>query len=549
MSILIKKNSGSYHLVNNALYEALMSKDILIENGDVINTKSTLMEVDTSFNELIKGLLKQNNYRIDTLKEKEQQPIIDTILELIGDDFSTTNIKNAVQTFIDNEENKKSTNVQQKQNNTDAQQNNNQSNTQSVNNEPKDDANNKTDTQKEETTNPELEKYNNLKDKEFINIMKEYNYLDDIIQLANKGEGQQYTAETIPQHILYKYAENYKPYRNRLLTIRFINQLKNINIPDNIKDDLINLYKQNERTSGSIRNILSSPKLKEKFEHKYQSAYDFPIADYYIEKYNKQKSYQILNRMADEVINYVDSSTGYKAKLKRANSNEYINLKNFVDNTEKKIDYNNTDKKELKKQIYNLLKQDIKGDKIVDVVNNYNVLNNTNIDPYDENVKIFEIYNSDSLVMINLKDEVIGRIKSLLKMLGMIPVIDYMVVSQPFTLTDIIEDNNSEIPQKPVARIQLFSNYSISKIIGQVTNDEELKEKWQISVPIKKLSVVYDDFYNLDFKLKEEYYKEYHIKSSQTLSFKISFIKGFFWLEVIEQGFNKGKQKARQWKG
>lgn len=551
MSILIKKNSGSYHIINKALYETLMSKDVLIENGDYIDNKNFLIEADTSFNELIKSMLRQNNYRIDTLKEKDQQPIINSILELIGDDISTTNIKNAVKTFIDNEKAKQEAKPKIEPSNL-LNKNTQTNNTKTDIEEPNKSEENSTSQEKNNDTfkiNPELQKFNNIKDESYKQIMKEYGYLDDIIKLANKGEGQQYTAETIPQNVLYKYAENYKPYRNRLLTTRFINQLKNLNVPDHIKNDLIDLYKENEKTRGSIRNILSSPQIKQRFESKYQSAYDFPIGDYYINKYNKNKSRQILNRMANEVIKFADEKTGYRKELKKNNYNAYINLKNFILKTKNNINYDNSNKKELKKEIIEKLKTDFNGNNIIDIVNNYNVLNNTNIDPYDDNANLFDIYNSDSLIFIKLKDEVLNRIQSLLKMLGMLPWIDYVITPQPFSLTDIIEDKTNPLPQNSVVRIQVFSDYSMSKIIGQITNDDELKEKWKISVPTKKLSVIYDDYYHLEFKLRDDYYEEYNIDSSKQFAFKISFIKGFYWLEVIDKGFNKGKQKARQWKG
>lgn len=517
MSVVIKKYNGNYHIINHNLFCALQKNSILCENKDL----DILNEADTSIgaSDFIKSLLKQNGYDIEQIKDKRVQNFkINTIINSLNDDYSQENIKNVIKKFIDDENKSQSNNLQLNNQHSSevAPQTTSQ---QKVDYQNEDNTSNNQNNQdvQDIKTNKNMYKLVDMKHKALLSLMKKTNMLDKIIALANKNEKQNYTEENIPLNILYYYAEQYTPFRNKLLTTRFRNQLKDYNLPPSVKNDIINLYKTDEKKKSSIRNILSSPKLKEK--NQFQSAYDFPIADYYINKYNNIKSKDVFNRIATIIFNVNNQKT-----------NVDHNLQDNVESICNKLNIKQSDSiQTIKHKLLNNYSKDI----FTYLINyNQNTKQSFNLNDLSD-TDLLNMIQENRFMIVSEIDTLINEINMQLRNIGLFPYIDYIMSKSNYTISSLESDTPT------IAKVNIFSSYSISQILNKITTDENIKAKWKTTIPSRNISAIYDDYYNIIFINREQ----------PEISFQISFISGFVWLKIIKKNFEKGKQAGRNWKG
>lgn len=515
MDKLIKKYNGGYHYINENVFKLLQQKAAIFENNEL-----DILEEDSAgaeFNDYIKSLLKQNGYDIEKIKDKKvQNEKLTQIFNDLNNDYNVENIKSVINQFIENEKNQQTQATvqmtkQQEEPSTDNIQQTTSSETKVS--DKKSETTNKKQTGK---LNPTMTQYITDKNQAYIKLMKKFNMFDDIIALANEKEKSNYTEETIPSDILYKYASLYQPFRNKLLTTRFRNVLKNVNLPIEMKNEMVKLYKQDEKKPNSIRNILTAYAKK---GNTTVSAFDFPIVDYYCDKYNKLLSNDVYSRLANLIHEYLNGD-------KKVNDEFKDKLDKIITDCGIKPKYQPTTivKKLKEKYSTNITDYLMDYNKNIDSLKSINNLS-------DE--ELIDMFQGDRFLIYQNIQGLFDRIINLMKLMGLYRYIDYIFNQSKASLSEL---ESGSVPQ--IGKIHLLTEYNSSSILTKIVNDPEIKESWKMSVPAKNISSIYDDFYNIVFSNQDE-----------TISFRISFINGFPWLEIFKKNFEKGKQIGRNWKG
>jgi len=527
--MIIQELNGKYHFITESLYRELSKHKIICENNELCLIKEAL-----SGNEWIYTLLK-NNHNID-LEDKRYKKIKDKVDNYINTELekaqSQDDINQIVNTVANqlNNQSQQQTTQQPEQNNQsqhqDTNQNNiNQDNTQQPEQNNQDDENVKTISDK--PSEEIIQKSNDFINKNikiYINQIRKYGMDKDVLDFINKSTQSKYNSLiNVPAEILFNVVSNYKPLRQKLLTDRFKAALNNYNIPENMKKDILKYYEDEEKNHQDWDALF--PKIMS--QNKNQTIFDFPIAQYYIQKYNTNMAAKIYKVLGEYIHNELNPQGFLNHVLTKfgdtKNIAEYYGI--TADDTPE----------EISKHLENLFGADI-----VNMImkRNSNILNDVSV--YDKDIDKDKAEELLKLVMSNdmMQSAEISNIKNYvdraLKEAGLIPFIDYIITMRDSHVTKDVSGN----PEQELLKINLFNDYSVSAIINKIQKYKEFNSEWEIGYQSKTNNAIYDSVYYVPVTNKET-----------GLSGIITFVSGFALLNIIQKGYREGYQKGRNFKG
>lgn len=490
MSILIKKNN-SYHLINETLYNDLRNKEIVCESSElsILNEAPSQQPVD-----FFVSFIPQEDRMLFATKdgknydEQKLNKLNDYVINKLNSGETDTN--KVINDYIN----------QLKQQPTQQE-------------EPQSEPQTQQPTQQEEpeqNQNKTLEDYAEKLNNTYVNLMKKWNMLEDIIKLASKKDNQEYNINNIPADKLLDIAQEYKPFRNKILTTRFKNELQNLNISNTAKKEIIKLYKDGEKKGNSLRNILGSNELKNHNDK--QSIYNIPVSDYYIEKYTTLKTNEIYNELTNEIYNYINNEQ-YKKEVDK-NKDKSSGINSLISNIGIKPEHS-------KKTIKIALKHKYPYEALKNISLTKNNMNSEDL----SNIIQEDVSGAKSDVYVLIED-----LKDTLRNVGLIKFVDYLLSVKNFAPTDLL--NKTEETASVVATIRLFSDFSPSSIIAELMLDDDVKKMWSVSAPRRRISAIYDKSQKIIFTSN----------SNKKIRFAFEFIQGFMIIDVIRNNYKKGQQ-------
>ena len=514
MSILIKKNN-SYHLVNETLYNELCKKELVCNNIELSILNEALSPQPDDF--FMSFIPNEDRMLFATKDGKSYDK--DKLFKLndyVSNELNNgkTDVKSVISDYIENlkQEQQNALNQQQVQQSSQQQSNTNQQQSNNKNSQEKEV---NTDNKENDNQNKELAEYAEKLNKTYVNLMKKWGMLEKINKKANQQDNKEYTIETIPVDKLLVVASETSEFRNKLLTTRFKNELNNLNISDEAKREIIRLYKDGEKKGNGIRNLLNSDKVKNHNDQ--QTIYNIPITEYYVEKYLKIKSNEIYNHLAKQIYQYLNDENFRKQIAKDNDKN--AGIQSLIKEIGIKPEHSaKTIKIALKNRyspesLRNLILS--KGNRVIesDIINN--IQGNSG----------------------DIKNDIYGLIQDLketMRNVGLIRFIDYIITVNNFTATDLL--NKTEETAKAVVRVRLFSDFNPSSIVAELMLDDDVKAKWKLEVPRKRISAIYDKSQRIIFSSIQ----------NPEIKFAIEIVQGFMILDVIRTNYKKGQQTGQQ---
>lgn len=516
--MLIKTRDGKTHQINETLFRELENRFLIVEGDDI----RLFEDNKVNANDMIVAMLKQNGYDISQIKDKRQR---DFILQQLNAKVAENpqNIKQIVADFaanpdsLTNPQNQETQNNQEQQPETNNQEQNNQQNQeqgQEENPEQTNDENNQDNSEnKEPTQQQQVEIDKNTK--AMLAIVQNSKYINEILKLANKGQQEPKDVYDIDPTLLINTAVKYTPFIKELLSERLDKGLERVNLSNNAKAEIKNIFNSDCNKQSAIPNIISKNAVTS--HNPNMNVFQFPVAKYYVSKYNKAISKECVNKLVEGLIENNKGNGLFSSK----------SLGNLAKNI-------GLDKKETNpNNIKGLINKKYPDDFILYVIQHNNKLNTVDDLKNADAEEIAEIFMSDELAGVDIINAAVTVLKSAMNDNGFLPFIDYIINVNYDVKNSSDDDNNYAI------KVNLFNDYGASSISQQMRDICQADDLPYTTASYKvKVSAFYQDVTNVEFKSTENNEHCY-----------IRFVKGFAWLERIKKSFNKGAQAGRNVKG
>jgi len=517
--MFVKTLNGKYHLINESFYNDLAKNVIICENNEMcLYEEVDWKKVENEqFYPVVLQDIKKLGVDITKINNETLKKLIATIIDNIGDSYTIDTTKQYLEKsgLLNNQNNQTQQNQAQEE----------LQNNQEDNKLPEDPNVETTSEEQSEEMNKKGQEFINKNIRIYVNQIRKYGMEKEVLDFINKSTQSKYTSLLqVPVDILLNVVSNYKPIREKLLTDRFKASLNNYNIPDNMKQDILKYYQDEEKNNQDWSTLF--PKIMN--HNSNQTIFDFPIAEYYITKYNTNMAAKIYDFLGEYIYNEIHPSSTMKQLF---GGDE--DVKAFADRlgiTE------NDSKEEISKKIERLF-----GSDIVQIIMNYNKNALDGVSIYDDEIdekhakELLKIFGSKQIIQQADVSEAVYYIKLALNDAGLFPFIDYIIKQYEPNISGTKDVQNSN---QLIAKINLFTDYNVSAIINNLTKNKEFSSKWEIGYQTRTNNAIYDNVYNVPLTNK-----------ASGLTGNVLFVSGFALLNIFKKNFKKGYQYGKGFKG